>query len=479
MANEAGDLDAAALETLRLLGPDPEDWVPNRDGIDHNVAVVGGGQTGLTFGFALRRAGIGRVTIIEAAPESAEAGIWLTRARMERLRTPKGLPGPELGLPGLGFRAWFEARHGRVAYDAFDRVARGDWAAYLDWYRRFLDIPVRYGTRLTRVEPAGDHFRLHLETPTGPEVETARKLILGTGFAGGGGPALPPGLRALPEDRRAHTADPIDFAALRGRTLAVVGAGASAFDAAATALEAGAAAVHLLARRDTIASVPVTRTRGYPGAYDNYPHLPDAIRWRQARRFLEAGSTPPPDAIARAVRHPNFHLHLGAPVTRAALDDDHVALEAGGRTVAVDFVIAGTGYVSDPSLVPELAEIAPHVLRWSDRHQPAPGEADARLGVYPYLGLAHEYLERVPGAAPYLKDIHVFNPQGFVSFGLPIGDIPSLRRDVAAVTARISRDLFLADLDHHEARIFGDIAADFDASLYADAVREPRAVAAE
>ncbi len=98
--------DAAAREALRLIGPDPANWVPDRPGIDHNVAIIGGGQTGCALAFALRRAGVGKVTIIEAAEEEDQAGIWLTAARMNLLRTPKALVGPEIGLPALGFQAW-------------------------------------------------------------------------------------------------------------------------------------------------------------------------------------------------------------------------------------------------------------------------------------------------------------------------------------------------------------------------------------
>ena len=126
------DPDSVAREALRLIGPDPENWVPDREGIDHNVFVVGGAQSGSAFAFALRRAGIGKVAVIDAAADSSGAGVWLTAARMHKLRTPKNLPGPELGLPGLGFQAWYEARHGSAAYEALDRIPRLDWAAYLD-----------------------------------------------------------------------------------------------------------------------------------------------------------------------------------------------------------------------------------------------------------------------------------------------------------------------------------------------------------
>ena len=110
------NLDGPARDTLRLIGPDPQNWVPDRNGVDHNVVVVGGGHSGSTFAFALRRSGIGKVAVIDAAKDAANSGIWLTTARMKRLRTPKTLPGPELGLPGLSFQAWYEARHGEAAY---------------------------------------------------------------------------------------------------------------------------------------------------------------------------------------------------------------------------------------------------------------------------------------------------------------------------------------------------------------------------
>src|SRR5579863_2015177 len=105
----APDPDDKAEFALRLIGLDPANWVPQRPGIDHNVTIVGGGQTGCALAFALRRAGIGQVTILEAAPDERHAGIWLNAARMNLLRTPKTLAGPELGIPALSFQAWYEA----------------------------------------------------------------------------------------------------------------------------------------------------------------------------------------------------------------------------------------------------------------------------------------------------------------------------------------------------------------------------------
>ncbi|HZK88987.1 MAG TPA: FAD-dependent oxidoreductase [Stellaceae bacterium] len=472
------DPDAGARAALRLIGPDPANWVPDRTGrsgqtIDHNLVIVGGGQTGCAFAFALRRAGIGRVAVIDAAPDAEHAGIWTNGARMNVLRTPKTLAGPELGIAALSFQAWYEARRGEAAYAAFERIPRQAWVDYLAWYRSFLGISVRYGARLLRIEPAEGYFRLHLGIAGTPTVETARKVILATGFDGSGGSAVPEVLRDLPRALCAHAADAIDFAALAGKDVAVVGAAAAAFDAAAVALEAGAGSVHLFARRPQLAATPISRSRGYPGAYDNYYALPDAVRWHQAIRYRRAGSTAPRDAIERALKFPNFHLHLASPWVLAREDAGRIAAETADGTYRFDFAIAGTGYAADPNLRPEFSPFARHIMLWRDRFAPPPDEADPFLGAHPYLGAGNEFLEKAPGAAPYLRDIHCFNPAGFVSFGVPVGDVPSMKRGHASVTAQISRDLFLADLDHHRRRMTGDVPPDFGPELYARAVWKP------
>jgi cation diffusion facilitator CzcD-associated flavoprotein CzcO len=466
MAHTA-DPDYDARRTLELLGPAPENWVPERSGIDHNVFVVGGGQTGCAFAFALKRAGIGRVSVIDAAPDAERAGVWLNRARMNRLRTPKTLVGPEGGLPGLGFRAWYEARFGEASYQQIDRIPRERWAEYLAWYRTFLDIPVRYGTRLVRIEPYDTHFRLHLEVNGNARVETARKVLLCNGVAGNGGAFVPPVLAPLPVRLVAHTSDAIDFAALRGKSVAVLGGAASAFDAAATALEAGASDVHLFVRRATLAATPVSRARAYPGAYDNYFDLPDALRWAQALRFRRSGSTAPPDSVERVTRFENFYLHPGAQWESAREAAGQIEAVVSGEAFRFDFAIAGTGYFIDVAARAELADFASQVLLWRDQFTPDEADKDDELGTHPYLGAALEYKEKVPGQAPFLKDIHVYNPAGFVSAGVPVGDVPSMKRDIPAVVRRISRDLFLADIESHAQRLAADVPSEFDQSAYA------------
>src|SRR5688572_24916694 len=150
-APEIGDaaerLEEQTQSALRWIGRDPADWVRPRAGVDHNVVIVGGGQSGLSIAYGLKRKGVGRVAVIDrAAP--GETGIWRTIARMPQLRTPKTLAGPELGNAALSFRAWYETLHGTAAFDALDRIPTTAWADYLDWFQQATGTMVRYRTRL-------------------------------------------------------------------------------------------------------------------------------------------------------------------------------------------------------------------------------------------------------------------------------------------------------------------------------------------
>ena len=167
------------------------------------------------------------------------------------------------------------------------------------------------------------------------------------------------------------------------------------------ALEAGAASVDLFARRAVLASVPVARVRGYPGAYDNYPELPDAVRWHQAIRFRRAGSTPPADAIERVLKFPNFRLHLAAPWLAAREEDGHVVARAADGEFRCDFAIAGTGYFVDPGARPELVDFASDILLWRDRFHAAAGRGRTNFSApIPISALLTNIWKRPPARHP-------------------------------------------------------------------------------
>ena len=453
IAAAAEQLEKQTQSALRWIGRDPADWVRPRAGVDHNVVIVGGGQSGLSIAYGLRRKGVGRVTVIDrAAP--GEAGIWRSIARMHQLRTPKTLAGPELGNAALSFRAWYETLHGTAAFDALDRIPRTDWADYLDWFQQATGTMVRYRTRLIEIEPQGDLLRLHLESDGVRRTETARKVVLANGYAGAGGPNVPELVRALPADVWTHTTGNIPFEALARKVVGVVGAGSSAFDAAAVALENGAAEVHLFSRRPYIdypappAPQPAPAPdRGYPNVSELAYELPDVVRWRNFLLGDRRVASVPLDSLQRAVAFDNFHIHLNSSLSDVAgTADGKVTGKVGSKEFRFDHLIAATGYRIDLAAQPELARIHEAIALWRDRFKPAAGEESAAGAAHPYLGAGFELLPRGDQGAEYLRNIHCFNLAAALSFGVPVGDVPSVVDQPRLVTA-IARDLYREGVD--------------------------------
>ena len=449
-ADAAGSLELQTRQAQRWAGRDPSNWVRPHPGVDHNVVIVGGGQSGIAIAHGLKRRGVGQVEIIDRAGPG-EAGIWRTIARMQQLRTAKNLIGPEQDNPTLGFRAWYETLNGADAFDALDRIPRLAWADYVDWFQRVTGTTVRYRTRLLEIEPQGDLLRLHLESEGVRRVETTRKLVLANGYAGAGGPNLPGFLHALQPEFWSHTGSQVRFDALAGKVVGVIGAGSSAFDAAAVALEAGAAEVHMFNRRRYVGYPGGSQRtgpsdRGHPNAREMAFELPDVVRWRNFLDGDRSVATVPTDSIERAVAFDNFRLHLESSLADVRIESGQVVANVAGETSRFDHLIAGTGYRIDLSAQPELAGIHESIALWRDRYEPEAGEDSAAGAVHPYLGAGFQFLPRERMGADYLRNIHCFNLSARLSFGMSVGDIPSAV-DHPLLVAAIARDLYVESID--------------------------------
>lgn len=465
---------------LQLLRDAPADWVAPREGTDHDVFIVGGGQSGLAIGLALRRAGMGRISTIDQAPAGSE-GVWSTVARMPTLRTAKELTGPESGIAALSFEAWFEATQGAEAYAALERIPRLAWADYLRWFRQASGAVVRNDTRLLDITPLpGLGLQLTLRAPDGQIVtEVTRKLVLSTGVNGCGTPRIPDQVRqALAPALYSHTHQPLPD--LAGKRVAVLGAGASAFDAASTALEQGAAQVHLFARRPDLARTSRMKTFSHVGAFEFFHALPDADRWQLMRTYREGGGAPPRHAVLRAAAFENFHLHLGSRWNALRQQGEGIVVDSSDGRFVFDHLVLGTGYAVDLAARPELARIAPQIATWGARYQSEWGSPDEELGRHPYLDAGFGFTAAQPGSAPWLADIHCLGAPAMASHGRPVGDTGSLKHNVPRLVSAIGRDLFVADRQWQLAHLQRVAADDLDGSEYAERVWTARsAVTAE
>jgi len=427
-------------------------WVPAKTSPDgahvYNVIVAGSGQAGLAVGGLLRREGVDNVLLIDKAAQGRE-GVWHDFARMPEIRSPKHYPGPDQGLPNLTYEAWHRAGFGDASWDAIELVPLPQWTAYLVWVRRVLDLPIRNQTELTGIHrhPAG--LELTVQTPAGAERLVCRRLVLATGHDGTGRWWMPPYLEALPHHLRAQAAQPIDFAALEGKTVAVLGIGASAGDNAIAALEAGAEAVHMFCRRDTIRRQQVYRWVMSAGFLRHCHELDDEWRWRFVTYVLETRMAMPPNTWRAVSSLPGFHLHTGANWRDARVDGGRVAIDTEKGPFTADFVIACTGHDQDLAARPELAPLAEHVLLWRDAYQPPEHEQNERLARYPYLDRNFCFMEKEKGQAPWLSRIHDFTFGPTLSFGPSGCSISTLRLTVEMLVAGITRELLKEDVADH------------------------------
>ncbi|WP_338663761.1 NAD(P)/FAD-dependent oxidoreductase [Pararoseomonas sp. SCSIO 73927] len=446
-------LEARLRQDLEWLELPAKPWVPETvvEGRPvSDVVVIGAGMAGLAASAALRLEGIDRQRVLDRADQGRE-GPWVTYARMETLRSPKGLAGPALGFGALTFRAWFEAQFGATAWEALGKIPRAQWVDYLNWYRRVMAVPVENAAQVSLIRPRADGL-VALEMADASEI-LCRRLVLATGRDGLGGEYVPPMARRV--DRRfwAHSRDEIDFAALRGKRVGVVGAGASAMDNAATALEAGAASLDLFVRRPALPRVNKFTGIGSPGVVHGFAGLPDAWKWRFLH-YVGATQTPPPrDSTMRVSRHPHARLHLACPVTGLREADGALVVETPRGGFTVDFLILATGFHGAMETRPELAPIAPHVRLWRDRFPAPEGMESEELSLSPDLAPDFSFQEKVEGECPALRNIHAFNYPATLSHGKLTGDIPAISAGARRLAQGIARSLFVEDRATHFERL--------------------------
>lgn len=457
VANHAGlnALEQRLAEDLSLLELPAKPWVPARTHQGEtvrDVVVIGAGMCGLAATAKLILTGIDNVVAYDAAPAGRE-GPWVTFARMETLRSPKTLLGPALGLPQLTFRAWFTAQWGVEAWTELDKIPKNQWMEYLVWYRRVLDLPVHNGVRMTGIEPVGDLLAIDLAGAETGRVYT-RRLVLATGRSGLGGFAVPDFLKAVDRRLWAHSADDIDFNALQGKRLAVIGAGASSMDNAATALEAGAASVDLLIRRKQMPRINKMTGIGSQGVVHGMHALGDAWRWKFVDYSASTQTPPPRASTLRVSRHHNARFLLDCGINTVKEDAGELLIDTTQGPLRYDFLIAATGFTNDFSGRPEFAAVAPHIRSWADgRYRPAMGTPRGNLLESPDLGPAFEFRERVAGACPMLAHIHCFNDAAMLSHGKVSGDIPAVSAGADRLVRGIAASLFAEDVETHFANL--------------------------
>ncbi len=425
-------------------------WLPAKVGPDghraSDVVIVGGGQSGIAVAFALRRENLDRVRILDRAGAGRE-GPWATFARMATLRTPKHVLGPDLGIPSLTVAAWYAARYGRDRWRELDRVPTADWMSYLVWLRDVLALGIENDTEVlsfATAAPDRDLIELRVRRGDAEELIYCRRLVFATGIDGSGCWHVPDFIAAtLPPALYAHTSEDIDFDCLSGKRVAVLGAGASAFDNAAIALERGADRVDLFYRRNRLPRVNPYRWIENAGFLAHFADMPDEWKLRFFKRMQDGNQPPPQDTFDRCAQHGNFVLHPGEPWTAVERCGDRIRFRTPAAIYEADFAIIGTGLQYDLRRRPEMAPYAAMIATWADRMPDAANDPDASLRNTPFLGPHYEYLEKFPGTLDWAGKVFNFTFASILSMGVTAGALSGLKYGVPRLTQGIVRGLYL------------------------------------
>ena len=434
------------------------EWLTPRIGPDGkpalDVLIIGAGQSGVATAFGLRRRRVTNVLAVDRAQRGLE-GPWWTYARMHTLRSPKDYNGPDLDIASLAYPNWHIARYGAKDWEALGLIPTTAWGEYLLWVRDVIGLPVENQTEVVAIHPAVDGlFPVTLVGP-GNRSRTihTRKIVLATGQDGMGLWWMPPELDLLPVWLRAHAAHPIDFEGLNGKIVAVLGAGASAFDNAATALEHGAREVIIFCRRNRPQVIQPYRWLTFRGFLDHLGDLEDAWRWRFMRHILALREGFPQETWDRCAAHPNFRLVTAAPWSDVREDRGQVLIVTPKGQFRADFVIAGTGVEMDFGVRPELATFAHNIATWADKYTPPEDERDERLQRFPYLSANYSLTEKMLGETPWIEHIHLFTIASTMSFGPSGSSINAMTTVVPKLVSAISRGLFRDDVKDHWASL--------------------------
>ena len=112
-----------------------------------------------------------------------------------------------------------------------------------------------------------------------------------------------------------------------------------------------------------------------------------------------------------------------------------------------DFLILGTGFDMDIGRRPEIATLAPHMLRWRDRFTPPDHERNDTLLDLPYLGAACEFQPREPGTCPVLNRISILGAAATLSIGPMFGGLNGVKFLLERVVDQTCRALMMETLE--------------------------------
>jgi cation diffusion facilitator CzcD-associated flavoprotein CzcO len=368
-----------------------------RPGTD--VAIIGAGPYGLSLAAHLRVRGVEYRIFGEAMRFWRNMPVGVN---LKSLAFATSIAVPE---SGYSFPNWCE-QHG---LEDFEPCTMQSFSAYgLEIQKQF--VPDLEEVLATNVSLRDGGFEVALSSG---ERLHSRKVVVCTGLSGLA--RIPDVLRELGPESMRHTFDVSDYSVFRNKTVAVIGAGASAIEAGALVREAGGCSEIFVRGQEAVFHGRTPRVRPLwesirnpmtvlGAGRDNWvlQQLPLSVHMlpRERRtRFVKSYLGPASPWWIKDRVLGKVPIHVRHEVVKVGNASQRVLLkmrdgEGCLRNVEVDFVIAGTGYDANLS---RLKFLDPKILDRIDRTEHAPT-------------LNINFESSVPG-------LHFVGPLSFMCFG--------------------------------------------------------------
>jgi cation diffusion facilitator CzcD-associated flavoprotein CzcO len=364
-----------------------------------DVVIIGAGPYGLSLAAHLQARGVKHRIFGEPMR------FWHNMPRGVNLKSLAFATNIYVPEGGHSFPQWC-VRHG---LEDFEPCTMESFAAYgSEMQQRF--VPQLEEVLVTNVSTRDGKFAVTLASG---ERLHARKVICATGLSGLA--HIPGELRHLGPERMKHTFDVVDYGEFHNRTVAVIGAGASAIEAGALALESGGSSEVFVRGPEAVFHGRSPRVRplwerlknpmSVLGANRNswvlqqLPMLVYRLPLERRTRFVKGYLGPASPWWIQDRVLGKVPIQVRHELLEASTSGDRVRLTfrdgAGQETSRdVDFVIAGTGYDASASRLPYLD---PELTRSINCIEQSPA-------------LGSHFESSVPG-------LHFIGPLSFMCFG--------------------------------------------------------------
>jgi len=434
-----------------------------------DVAIVGGGQTGLTVAFSLKQHCIHNICVFDKNSEGF-AGSWINIGRMEKLRTPKTTTGPDLDIPVLSFKNWFCEKYSQQTWDRTDYIPRLDWHDYLNWFRKVLKLPVEFNCHVgpLQLDSINECYLFDVFQKDKKNTIFARKVILATGLEGSGGWMIPQFVKQnISSSKYSQAAYPIEEASIRDKDVAILGAGPNAFDLALEAYQMGAKSIKIFSKRDKLVSLHCFKWGEFTGFMKCFVDLTDEQKYSFSARMFEMGQPPVPERVDKVFSLKNFSMHYSSPWINTFEKDDKIVIQTPKGDFLADFLILATGWYCQLENRPELKHLVGKIAKWKDKYNPPAGRSYEKLLQFPYLGRGFQFTPKNKEDDFYISSLFNMTGGGLVSNGFCAGTgLTGMKYSIDLITHELCKQFFLEDAGKYYESFDLYDRKDFDENLF-------------